>query len=123
MNNLICKLGALLAVGIDVITAFVPLVKIGQLKALAVTSANWSPLLPEARATAKISYSQLRIDNYFDVFGPAGLPKGVVNKLYTSLIKVLTMPNMLKKLEADGTVRSQILQTEYAALVTSRIAN
>jgi len=40
-------LGGQIPVGIDVITAFVPLVKGGQVKGLAVTSAGRSPLLPE----------------------------------------------------------------------------
>jgi len=116
-------LGGQIPVGIDVITAFVPLVKSGQLKALAVTSAKRSPLLPDVPTTAEAGYPKLRIDNYFGVSGPAGLPKEVTDKLYAALVEVLTMPNVLKKLEENGIVYNQMTQAEYAALVASQIAD
>ncbi|MBC7708837.1 MAG: tripartite tricarboxylate transporter substrate binding protein [Rhizobacter sp.] len=116
-------LGGQIPVGIDVITAFVPLVKSGQLKALAVTSAKRSPLLPDVPTTAEAGYPKLRIDNYFGVSGPAGLPKEVTDKLYAALAEVLTMPNVLKKLEENGIVYNQMTQAEYAALVANQIAD
>ena len=116
-------LGGQIPVGIDVITAFVPLVKSGQLKALAVTSAKRSPLLPDVPTTAEAGYPRLRIDNYFGVSGPAGLSKEVTDKLYAALAEVLTMPNVLKKLEENGIVYNQMTQAEYAALVASQIAD
>ncbi len=116
-------LGGQIPVGIDVITAFVPLVKGGQVKGLAVTSAKRSPLLPDVPTTAEAGYPKLRIDNYFGVSGPAGLPKEVTDKLYAALTEVMTMPNVLKKLEENGIVYSKITQAEYAALVASQIAD
>ena len=116
-------LGGQIPVGIDVITAFVPLVKGGQVKALAVTSAKRSPLLPDVPTTAEAGYPKLRIDNYFGVSGPAGLPKEVTDRLYAALVEVLSMPNVLKKLEENGIVYSQMTQAEYAALVASQIAD
>ena len=115
-------LGGQIPVGIDVITAFVPLVKGGQVKGLAVTSAKRSPLLPEVPTTAEAGYPKLRVDNYFGVSGPAGMPKEVVDKLYAALAEVLTMPNVLRKLEENGIVYSKLTQAEYAALVASQIA-
>ncbi len=115
-------LGGQIPVGIDVITAFVPLVKGGQVKGLAVTSAKRSPLLPDVPTTAEAGYPKLRIDNYFGVSGPAGLPKEVTDKLYAALAEVMMMPNVLKKLEENGIVYSKLSQAEYAALVASQIA-
>jgi tripartite-type tricarboxylate transporter receptor subunit TctC len=115
-------LGGQIPVGIDVITAFVPLVKGGQVKGLAVTSAKRSPLLPDVPTTAEAGYPRLRIDNYFGVSGPAGLPKDVTDKLYAALSEVLTQPAVLKKLEELGIVYHQMSQAEYAALVASQIS-
>lgn len=115
-------LGGQIPVGIDVITAFVPLVKGGQVKGLAVTSARRSPLLPDVPTTAEAGYPKLRIDNYFGVSGPAGLPKEVTDKLYAALAEVLTMPNVLKKLEENGIVYSRMTQAEYGALVAGQIS-
>ena len=116
-------LGGQIPVGIDVITAFVPLVKSGQVRALAVTSAKRSPLLPDVPTTAEAGYPKLRIDNYFGVSGPAGLPKDVTDKLYAALAEVMTMPNVLKKLEENGIVYAKLTQAEYAALVASQITD
>ena len=115
-------LGGQIPVGIDVITAFVPLVKSGQIKALAVTSATRSPLLPEVPTTAEAGYPKLRVDNYFGVSGPAGMSKEVTDKLYAALAEVLTMPNVLKKLEENGIVYNKLTQAEYAALVAGQIS-
>ena len=115
-------LGGQIPVGIDVITAFVPLVKGGQVKGLAVTSAGRSPLLPEVPTTAEAGYPKLRVDNYFGVSGPAGLPKEVTDRLYAALAEVLTQPAVLKKLEDLGIVYHKMTQAEYAALVASQIS-
>ena len=115
-------LGGQIPVGIDVITAFVPLVKGGQVKGLAVTSAKRSPLLPDVPTTAEAGYPKLRIDNYFGVSGPAGMPKDVTEKLYAALAEVLTMPNVLKKLEENGIVYNKMTQAEYGALVAGQIS-
>lgn len=114
-------LGGQIPVGIDVITAFVPLVKSGQIKALAVTSATRSPLLPEVPTTAEAGYPKLRVDNYFGVSGPAGMPRDVTDKLYAALAEVLTMPTVLRKLEENGIVYSKLTQAEYGALVAGQI--
>ena len=116
-------LGGQIPVGIDVITAFVPLVKSGQVKALAVSSATRSPLLPDVPTTAEAGYAKLRIDNYFGVSGPAGLPKEVTDKLYAALAEVMTLPTVIKKLEENGIVYGKLTQAEYAALVASQIAD
>lgn len=114
-------LGGQIPVGIDVITAFVPLVKSGQIKGLAVTSATRSPLLPEVPTTDEAGYPKLRVDNYFGVSGPASMPKEVTDKLYAALAEVLTMPNVLKKLEENGIVYHKLTQAEYGALVARQI--
>ena len=61
-------------VGIDVITAFVPMVKAGQIRALAVTTRQRSPLLPDVPSVVELGLPQLVAENYFGVSGPAGLP-------------------------------------------------
>ena len=50
-------------VGIDVITAFVPMVKTGQIKALAVTTRTRSPLLPEVPTVVELGLPQLVAEN------------------------------------------------------------
>lgn len=58
--------------GIDVVTAFVPMIKSGQIKALAVTTRQRTPLLPDVPTVVEMGQPQLVAENYFGVSGPAG---------------------------------------------------
>ena len=61
-------------VGIDVLTAFVPYFKSGQLVPLAVTSANRSPLVPDVPSVVEAGYRKLVLDNFFGLSGPPRMP-------------------------------------------------
>src|SRR5205085_5841406 len=76
-------------VGIDVITAFVPMVKSGQLRGLAVTTRTRSPLLPDVPSVVELGWPQLVAENYFGVSGPAGLPKDITEKLNKALAAII----------------------------------
>ena len=78
--------------GIDVITAFVPMVKSGQIRGLAVTSRTRSTLLPEVPTVGELGWPQLVAENYFGVSGPAGLPKEVTDKLSKALAEIIARP-------------------------------
>ena len=70
-------IAGVIPVGIDVITAFVPYFKSGQIKPLAVTSAQRSPLAPDVPTVVEIGHGRLVLDNFFGLIGPgedAGRP-------------------------------------------------
>ena len=60
--------------GIDVLTAFVPYFRSGQIVPLAVTSANRSPLVPDVPSVVEFGYRRLVLDNFFGLSGPARMP-------------------------------------------------
>ncbi len=104
--------------GLDVITAFVPLVKSGQIKALAVTSKTRSPLLPEVPTVIELGYPALVAENYFGVSGPAGMPKEVTDKLYAALEKIVVDPVIVKRFEELGITAVKATQAEFVDMVT-----
>ncbi len=108
--------------GIDVITAFVPMVKTGQIRALAVTTRQRSPLLPDVPTTTELGYPTLVAENYFGVSGPAGLPKDIVDKLSEALAKVVADPATVKRFEELGITAVKMNAAEFAELV-ARQAN
>lgn len=105
-------------VGFDVITAFVPLVKNGQIKGLAVTSKTRSPLLPEVPTVIELGYPTLVAENYFGVSGPAGLPKEVTDKLYAALEKIVADPAIVKRFEELGITAVKATPAEFVDMVT-----
>jgi len=108
-------------VGIDVITAFVPMVKSGQIKALAVTSRTRSTLLPEVPTVVELGLPQLVAENYFGVSGPAGLPKEVTDKLSKALAEIIARPDVVKRFEELGIATVKMTASEFSDLVAKQV--
>ncbi|MBL8287272.1 MAG: tripartite tricarboxylate transporter substrate binding protein [Rubrivivax sp.] len=110
-------------VGIDVITAFVPMVKSGQIRALAVTTRARSPLLPEVPSVVEIGYPQLVAENYFGVSGPAGLPAEVTDKLGRALAAIVADPAIARRFEELGITVVRMSSGEFTAFVARQVAD
>ncbi len=108
-------------VGIDVITAYVPLLKSGQIKGLAVTSKVRSPLAPEVPTMAELGLPKLEHENYFGVSGPAGMPKDVVDKLTKAIGEVLAQPNVIDRFKEQGITPLKLGSADYAAYVSRQV--
>jgi tripartite-type tricarboxylate transporter receptor subunit TctC len=108
-------------VGIDVITAFVPMVKAGQIKGLAVTTRERSPLLPDVPTVVELGLPQLVAENYFGVSGPAGLPKEVTDKLAKALADIVADPAIIKRFEELGVTPAKVSAAQFADFVSKQI--
>jgi tripartite-type tricarboxylate transporter receptor subunit TctC len=110
-------------VGIDVITAFVPMVKAGQIKALAVTTRTRSPLLPDVPTVVELGLPQLVAENYFGVSGPAGLPKEVTDKLGAAVAAVVADPAIVKRFEELGITTVKMGSADFSAFVAKQVSD
>ena len=110
-----------IVLGIDVITAFVPMVKAGQIRALAVTTHSRSPLLPDVPTVVELGLPQLLAENYFGVSGPAGLPKEVVDRLGAALAAIVADPAIVKRFEELGITPVRMNSAEFSAFVTRQV--
>ena len=110
-------------VGIDVITAFVPMVKAGQIRALAVTTRSRSPLLPEVPTVVELGLPQLLAENYFGVSGPAGLPKDVVDRLSAALASIVADPLIVKRFEDLGVTAVRMSSADFSAFIAKQVSD
>ena len=110
-------------VGIDVITAFVPMVKAGQIRPLAVTTRTRSPLLPDVPTVVELGLPQLVAENYFGVSGPAGLPKEVTDKLGKALADIVADPAIVKKFEELGITTVKMGSADFTQFVAKQVAD
>jgi tripartite-type tricarboxylate transporter receptor subunit TctC len=108
-------------VGIDVITAYVPMMKSGQLKGLAVTSRSRSPLAPDVPSVVELGLPQLVAENYFGVSGPAGLPKDVTDKLAAALAAIVADPAVVKRFEELGITPMRLSGAQFSDYVAKQI--
>ncbi len=79
-----------------------PLVRSGKLRAIAVTSAKRSKLLPDIPAVAETlpGYS---IDPWFGLVAPAGTPAGIINQLFKESVQVISDPQLVARFASTGT--------------------
>jgi tripartite-type tricarboxylate transporter receptor subunit TctC len=77
----------------------VPFVKEGKLRALAVLAASRSPLLPEVPTNAEAGMPPLAITPWAGLFGPAKMPKDVVDRLAKATAAVVARPEVREQLE------------------------
>lgn len=83
------------------ITQGLPHVKSGKLRALGVTGAKASPLLPELKPLAA-TYSGLVVSNWYAVFAPPKTPPAVLAFLRAELKRTYDDPEVRKRLESAG---------------------
>jgi tripartite-type tricarboxylate transporter receptor subunit TctC len=83
------------------ITQGLPHVKSGKLRALGVTGAKASPLLPELRPLAA-TYPGLVVSNWYAVFAPPKTPPAVLAFLRAELKRTYDDPEVRKRLESVG---------------------
>jgi tripartite-type tricarboxylate transporter receptor subunit TctC len=114
-------IAGVIPVGIDVITAFVPVVKSGQVRALAVTTRTRSPLLPEVPTVVELGWPQLVAENYFGVSGPAGLPKEVTDRLSKALADIVADPAIVKRFEELGVTTVKMNSAEFTDFVAKQV--
>jgi tripartite-type tricarboxylate transporter receptor subunit TctC len=109
-------------VGIDVITAFVPYFKSGQIVPLAVTSANRSPLAPDVPSVVETGHRKLVLDNFFGLSGPAKMPPDVVARLNAAVNEILASAAIKQKMADLGISTSPVSQPAFAGFVKEQVA-
>ena len=76
-------------------------VRAGKLNAIAVTSANRTPLLPGVPALGE-TYPGFEAQSWVGFVGPAGIPRPVITRLNAELGRALALPEVREKLEGLG---------------------
>src|SRR2546428_5847711 len=79
-------------IAFNTIPAFLPHVKAGRLKALAITAQSRSPPLPEVPATPEVGLAALQDGSWRAAVGPDGTPREIVGKLNQTLVATPAAP-------------------------------
>ncbi len=87
---------------IDTVTALRPHVASGKLKAIAVTSAKPTELLPGVKPVAEQGLPGFEVIAWNALYAPKGTPKEVVDRLNAEVNKILAQPETRQKLKDLG---------------------
>jgi tripartite-type tricarboxylate transporter receptor subunit TctC len=80
----------------------VPQVKAGKIRALAVTTARRSAILPELPTIAESGLPGFEADNWYGVAVAARTPRAIVDRLNAEFVRVLSMPEVKEVLLKQG---------------------
>ena len=87
---------------LDSLPAYLPHLKAGKLRALAVASRGRSPVLPDLPTMAEAGVPGVVSATDYALFAPAGTPQEIVALLNREVNAVLEMPDLRAKLTAQG---------------------
>jgi tripartite-type tricarboxylate transporter receptor subunit TctC len=100
----------------------VPQVKAGKIRALGVTTAKRSALLPDLPTIAEGGLPGYEANNWYGLLAPAKTPAAIVERLNREVVKVLNMPNVKEQLFRSGLDASPSTPKEFGAYIKSEMA-
>lgn len=93
--------GGQLAMVFPTMTLGVPQVRAGRLRALAVTSARRTAALPEVPTMTEAGFPAVNATSWFGLVAPAKTPKPVIARLHAEMVKIVKMPDVRERFEAQ----------------------
>jgi tripartite-type tricarboxylate transporter receptor subunit TctC len=99
----------------------VPMIKAGKLKALAVTSATRSPLLPDVPSITEYGYKEFDDYTWFGFFVPVGTPPDVVAKLNTAINRAMASAEVVDRFGQLGMSSSPNNVAEFTSFLKAEV--
>lgn len=100
----------------------VPVAKAGQARAIAVTSANRIPALPDTPTVAESGYPGFLAIGWNGIVGPAGMPQPVLERVHAQIVRIMQMPDVRERLIGLGAEPLWTTPEEFGALMKAEIA-
>ena len=99
-----------------------PLLKAGKIRAIGLSSAERSPLLPDMPTVQEQGIPDFEYPSWLSILGPAGMQPGLIAKLHAELVKVAKSPEVTKVLASSGTVAVGSTPEQLRKLIATETA-
>lgn len=83
------------------VAAAIPLIKAGRLRALALSAAKRSPLIPDVPTFDESGVTDYRVANWYGILAPAGTPRQVVLLLNKEIGAAIQAPSVKERFESS----------------------
>jgi len=97
-------------------------VKAGRLRAIAVTSAKRSPLLPDVPTVSEAGLPGFEVTSWYGIFAPAALPGNLVAKVNGDVAAILQAADLRERLQRMDADPSPLSPEDFARFVREEIA-
>jgi tripartite-type tricarboxylate transporter receptor subunit TctC len=110
--------GGTMDVMFDNLPSALPHIKSGKLKALAVTSAQRSAVLPDVPTVEEAgNLKGFEASSWFGLLAPAGTPPDIVNRLQQESAKAMNNPAVKEKLLAQGAIPGGNTPADFSKMI------
>jgi tripartite-type tricarboxylate transporter receptor subunit TctC len=99
----------------------IPQINAGRLRAIAVTSAKRSPLLPAVPTVSESGLPGFEVNSWYGLFAPAGLPAALRTRLNGDVVAILGDADLKERLAKLGAEPAPMAADEFARFVRSEI--
>lgn len=98
-----------------------PFIASGKLRMLAIAGAKRHPQIPQVPTMGEAGFPDVEMEQWFGVFGPAGVAKPIVQKLNAEFVKALKSDEVQSALLPQGSVVIPGTPDDLAAMVARDI--
>ena len=102
--------------------AILPVVRDGKLRALAVTSSQRSPIIPELPTLAESGFPGFEAISWFGLLAPAHTAAPIIAKVHEEIVKIAAQTDMRERLAQLGLEVAVNSPDEFAAVIDADIA-
>ena len=95
--------------------------KQGKVRALAVTSRERNPALPEVPTVMESGIQNFEVVGFYGFLAPAGTPKEVILKLSEAFKTVLSQPDIKSRMVAQGAAPAFLGAEDFAKFLTAEL--
>ena len=106
---------------INFTSSSLPLVRQGQLRALAVTTAKRLSVAPELPTMAEAGVAGMEVSSWSGFLVPAKTPQEIIGKIHADTVAALVVPIVREKLEAGGVMVVGSTPDELASFLRSEL--
>ena len=103
------------------LTSGMSMVRSGGMRALAVTTAERSAILPDLPSMAEGGVKDFDITSWNGIFGPANMPKEITEKLNAEMAKIIARPDVKARLAEMGFDAFSSTPAELDAFVKAQL--
>lgn len=105
----------------DTITAAIPQVKSGKVRAIAVTSGKRSPLMPDVPTLDEQGVKGYEAIGWIGILAPAGSPAAALDRLSAETQKIIAVPDMQKRMADLGLVPMDQTRERFRDFIRAEI--
>ncbi len=115
-------LGGQIQISFSDMPVALPHVKANKLRALAVTGAKSTPLVPGVPSVAEAGIAGYAIESWWGVLVPTGTPKDITAKLNSELVRILNTQEVKDRFAALGVEAVPSTQAQFGQTINTEIA-